>query len=81
MAGNSSNRARRRKRDISHPVDIDELLEPMRAEITRLNRESREYLAEKSRAKKKKMSRVPKDTEKRESTLRSHGASGCAVPT
>lgn len=79
MAGKSSNRARRRG-NIPHPIDLDKLLEPMRAEITRLNRVSREYLAEKSRAKKKKMPRVSKDTETGKIALRPHGASGCAVP-
>lgn len=50
MAG-KSNRARRRRASEVLPVDIDKLLDPMRAEIAKLNRE---YLAKDSRSKKKK---------------------------
>jgi hypothetical protein len=78
MAGKSSNRARRRH--LPNTVEqlpewerelLDKKLDPMRAEITKLNRE---YLAQKSRPKKKKMPKVQMAHKKGQSPLQSHGA-------
>jgi hypothetical protein len=71
MGGKSSNRARRR---CSRPdaVDIDKLLDPMRAEIAKLNQE---YLkrAQESCSKKRKVRKVRVAHKKGQGTLRSYG--------
>jgi len=78
MAGKSSNRSRRRH--LPDTVEqlpewerelLDKKLDPMRAEITKLNRE---YLAQKSRPKKKKVPKVQMVAKKGQAPLQSHGA-------
>jgi hypothetical protein len=76
MAGKSSNRARRRH--LPDTVEIlpewerELLLEQSRREITELNRKN--AIAQKSRAKKKKMPKVQMAHKKGQSPLQPHGA-------
>ena len=60
-------------------MDIDKLLDPMRAEIAKLNQECRE-IAQKSRSKKKKVRKMQMVAKKRKATLQPYGTYGRPVP-